>query len=1087
MKRRTVRSCVALMLVLCIFIGLCPITALADGPEPLVLVSLGDSMTNGFGMPGYQHTVGEVTKSVEGFRQTDVEGTYPALLADYLHDETGATVDWRQLALNSMRVEDINFLLRFDTENSAMCGLAKELSEVEADADDWNLIVKDKWQSTFVNNGHIIGDYYTFKNFVSTRCGDWGKFYDDETGYPWKTNGTKAYARYFQDSVANADVITVAAGGATFGVVLLQNLIGALGEELELSDILFPYNDVDDIVGFVGDRVPDFLAPYAEELVNKINAKVGDLLIEAGLPETELYDRVLRTLEYTCLSYIVNYMDMLEAIDELNTKENVDVILLSMTNPLTDVKVKVADSEIDFGEIMDICLDVLSAPALVLPVLKQQLPRQFNDVTFYVAENPEHLETLADDYSDHAKLLANDEMRENVIEAYNDTIYDLIETSIGDMLGNLPAIEPSVSPSATPAAIAFNEASLDEVQKYEALQGAYKDWQSMRTASMFELPTESIDMLSTSIYLAFESAFEQGAGISEIDLDDLIDGFDLTDLFGSIENLTPSIDTARLEQFGFNYVSDVIEIESGDGPVTTAVLDLMTTYTISADDAKTLYAAEHVIPTFAMLELFEDLQKGLANGEDGILDNDIINILMAVLGRATINHGVTIHPNANGHAAIYESIMELYPDTDAGEYLSARTDEVVEMLYQLTVHYGAEAMHFVNQFALDAGWIGIEDANQIDMMISAIEMSMSLGDYDITLQVCRDLIQKIIDLAFAGGVDNTTAVESVGTALGMYSKMKDEDCDGLLALIIAELKAIKTTKSIIRLVAVEAFLTYEGFKFAKEFKAVAETLSVIIDGYRAGLDKAMDAFVAEITALLQKEAEIVGSIADGIRESTLAALQNIIEQIKKAFEPKPTPVPTVPAAPCPKDYTCPMAAFTDLGPASWYHDGIHYCLENGLMVGTGADTFTPDGTATRAMIVSILWRMEGCPSVNYAMTFKDVPAGAWYAEAVRWAASEGVVSGYSADKFGPEDPVSREQLCSILYRYTAPSSSLYETAWKDLLGFADNAKVSKWAGASVYWAFVKGIVSGKDGNKFDPTAGATRAEVASIFQRYCKM
>lgn len=381
MKRRTVRSCVALMLVLCIFIGLCPITALADGPEPLVLVSLGDSMTNGFGMLGFD----ENGKGVEGFRQTDVKDTYPALLAAYLKaHNNNVDVDWRQLAMNCMRVEDINFALRFDTESDAMIELAYKLKNEVNSSDAWNNGIKEEWNKTFVDDGHVIGDYYTFCNYVSDRFNQWGEVDndDDETGYPWKTNGTKAYARYFQDSVAKADVITVAAGGATFGVVLLQNLIGALGEELKMNPIgalgkelkisdLFPYNDVDDIVGFVGDRVPDFLAPYAEELVNKINAKVGDLLIEAGLPETDLYDRVLRMLEYTCLSYIVNYMDMLEAIDELNTKENVDVILLSMTNPLTDVKVNVSDDiTLDIGKILDVCLDVLSAPALVLPVLK---------------------------------------------------------------------------------------------------------------------------------------------------------------------------------------------------------------------------------------------------------------------------------------------------------------------------------------------------------------------------------------------------------------------------------------------------------------------------------------------------------------------------------------------------------------------------------------------------------------------------------------------------------------------------------------------------------------------------------------------
>ena len=199
----------------------------------------------------------------------------------------------------------------------------------------------------------------------------------------------------------------------------------------------------------------------------------------------------------------------------------------------------------------------------------------------------------------------------------------------------------------------------------------------------------------------------------------------------------------------------------------------------------------------------------------------------------------------------------------------------------------------------------------------------------------------------------------------------------------------------------------------------------------------------------------------------------------------PTAIPTQKpkSSDCPHGADCPAKKYSDVNANSWMHDGIHYCTENGLMVGNDGK-FDPNGKTTRAMVVSVLWRMAGSPVVNYQMTFKDVPAGQWYTEAVRWAAYKGICYGYSADKFGTEDTITREDLASMIYRYAGqPATTNY---WKELLPFGDKAKVSEWAGKATFWCFNNGLISGKDGNKFDPKGTATRAEVASIIQRYCE-
>ncbi len=187
---------------------------------------------------------------------------------------------------------------------------------------------------------------------------------------------------------------------------------------------------------------------------------------------------------------------------------------------------------------------------------------------------------------------------------------------------------------------------------------------------------------------------------------------------------------------------------------------------------------------------------------------------------------------------------------------------------------------------------------------------------------------------------------------------------------------------------------------------------------------------------------------------------------------------------CKRDETCPLAKFTDAAPTAWYHDGVHYCVEHGLMVGTSATEFAPDMPASRAMIVVILWREEGCPVVNYLMPYDDVAPETWYTEAVRWATSEGIVGGYGNGHFGPDDPITREQLGVMLWRYAknkGRSVSLGEDT--NILSFKDFGQISEWAVPALQWAAGCGILQGKDG-VLDPQGQITRAQAADMLQRF---
>ena len=173
--------------------------------------------------------------------------------------------------------------------------------------------------------------------------------------------------------------------------------------------------------------------------------------------------------------------------------------------------------------------------------------------------------------------------------------------------------------------------------------------------------------------------------------------------------------------------------------------------------------------------------------------------------------------------------------------------------------------------------------------------------------------------------------------------------------------------------------------------------------------------------------------------------------------------------------------FTDVAPGAWYIDAVQYAYDNGLMTGTSATTFEPNTATTRGMIVSILHRLEDAPVVNYLMTFDDVADGEWYAEAVRWAASENIVAGYSDTAFGPNDPITREQLAAILYNY-AEWKGMDVSARADLSRYSDQP--SAWADDVMEWAVAEGLISGTSATTLDPQGTATRAQVAAILQRF---
>ena len=270
---------------------------------------------------------------------------------------------------------------------------------------------------------------------------------------------------------------------------------------------------------------------------------------------------------------------------------------------------------------------------------------------------------------------------------------------------------------------------------------------------------------------------------------------------------------------------------------------------------------------------------------------------------------------------------------------------------------------------------------------------------------------------------------------------------------------------------------YTG-KFSHEiFTTVGDNGAIDVDRYATEGDKVTITVSPDEAYMLDKmtvtsggkDVEVTDN-GDGTYTFTMPSGDVKIE-VTFAEDPNWEPEPEEPAMP-----------FVDVNENDWFYDVVLYAYENGLMTGTSADTFAPNTATTRGMIVSMLARLEGVTSAESA-GFTDVADNDWYATAVNWAASEGIVNGFEDDTFRPNDAITREQMAAILYNY-ADYKGYDVSARADLSDYADAADVSSWAEDVLAWANAEGLINGMTATTIDPQGATTRAQTAAMFERF---
>ena len=352
-----------------------------------------------------------------------------------------------------------------------------------------------------------------------------------------------------------------------------------------------------------------------------------------------------------------------------------------------------------------------------------------------------------------------------------------------------------------------------------------------------------------------------------------------------------------------------------------------------------------------------------------------------------------------------------------------------------TDHY---ALHLVGIPAVEFDWRANEQG-------TSFEAYYHTRYDDFQHNFSKEKLQTQVDIIALAVYNDATADYAAVTGEGVYRTYHDTLAEAVAA--IADGETVKLLRD-----------NDETITFVDEFKSFT-------------LDKNGYDFTGSVKAI--GEYDYVVEFEDGTYTVTLPGSARPIVPVEPTTPVVPPVTPVTPVEP----------TFTDVDAAAWYYPAVKNALDKGLMSGTSATTFAPNAQLTRAMVVQILYSMEGKPAVTGTANFSDVAANDWFAAAVKWAADNGIVSGMGDGTFAPNANVTREQLAVILMGY-AKAEGKNVSATADLAAYTDASSISSWAEAAVKWAVGSNVMSGKTAATLDPTGTATRAEMAQMILKF---
>ena len=491
---------------------------------------------------------------------------------------------------------------------------------------------------------------------------------------------------------------------------------------------------------------------------------------------------------------------------------------------------------------------------------------------------------------------------------------------------------------------------------------------------------------------------------------------------------------------------------------------------------------------------YATLEEALAEAKNG----DVVNVVNDVEVDTQIapNAGVTI--NGNGHSVTYTGITE----NISGGAFNITNDNVT--INDLTINAGG-LKHGVQFYCTEGGELngvtinggvytsvivnGATNVDIIDCVLNPADGAYTNIEYAMGSNVTTIPSMNINNVTFDSSKpavwadkDTTTRVDNAMTG--------DQTNEAILAEILDNITYTSPNGGSLAIaVGFSDNSTLVGYeestyqppytgKYSYEiFTTVGDNGAIDVDRYATEGDDVTITVSPDEAYLLDeltvtangKEVEVKDN-GDGTYTFKMPSADAKIV-VTFAEDPDWEPEPEEPAMP-----------FTDVNENDWFYDVVLYAYDNGLMTGVSSTEFAPNQTTTRGMIVSMLARLEGVTSAEDA-GFADVAANDWYATAVNWAASVGVVNGYEDDTFRPNAPITREQMAAILYNY-ADYKGYDVSARADLSDYADAASISSWAEDVLAWANAEGLINGMTATTIDPQGATTRAQTAAMFERF---
>ena len=557
---------------------------------------------------------------------------------------------------------------------------------------------------------------------------------------------------------------------------------------------------------------------------------------------------------------------------------------------------------------------------------------------------------------------------------------------------------------------------------------------------------------------------------------------------------------------GGSFSKIVPEEYCAPGFVPVAEPDADGNYTVQLDTEKD-YAVHVQDGNGQTVGAYETLAEALAGAQSG----DTVRLMDDVDSAAalTIPGGVTL--DGNGFSINYTGARVEADKPNSGAFLTVNADADGMTIRDVIINAGENIRHGVQFYCADScvlenvtvnggAWTsvmvnGAQDVTVKDSILNpeegayaTIEYGMGSGvttipsvelenvtsNGDIVVWVDNDTVTRVVD---ADGSDHITTAEEAADVI--LEKITTTNNDSITVMIQVSSEAGAAPETVVKPSTKPA--PSGGSSVTRYEVAVAETENgaVTVSPQRAARGRTVTITatpdegyeVASVTVTGSDGSAVeVADKGDGKFTFTMPRGKVEIEASFKAVEEEPQPS---------------GLPFTDVAEGDWYYDAVSYAYENGLMTGTSATLFAPGTTTSRAMLATLLWRLEGEPAVTGAASFTDVAAGTWYTDAVAWAASEGVVNGVGdGSAFAPNDTITREQMAVMLYRYAQYKDYDVTQGGMAAREYADYESISSWAVPAVEWAVNAGLISGTSATTLSPQGSATRAEIATILMRF---